>query len=256
MSSPPFVIILMADYGHDPTETALPFQAFQKAGYSITFATESGAIPSCDENMLSGWTQKLLGANQATISAYNDMKSSKEIQSPLSWTAADFDLKRYNLVFLPGGHEKGVRQIIDSASVHKHLAEYVPLTQKPSEHCLAAVCHGVMVLSTARDPGTNKSLVHDKTTTALMHGHEQGIFWATRLWLGDYYKTYGAGSKSVEEAVRECLDDPEKQWKGSLSMAPFVVSDEKYNYVSARFPGDVPDMCEEVVKTVRESVKA
>jgi len=50
----------MADYGHDPTETALPFQAFTSAGYTVHIATENGKSPSCDERMLSGWTQTLL----------------------------------------------------------------------------------------------------------------------------------------------------------------------------------------------------
>ena len=183
------------------------------------------------------------GATQAAITAYNTMKTSLALQSPLSWTSPAFDLKKYNLVFLPGGHEKGVRQVIDSSAVHAHLAAYVPLTKQPSNRAVAAVCHGVMVLSTAKD-AQGKSLIHDKTTTALMGGHEQGIWQATRLWLGDYYKTYGAGSDSVEVAVRKELDDPETQWKGSLGMAPLVVEDERYNYVSARFPGDVERMCE------------
>ena len=135
------------------------------------------------------------GATQAAISAYTAMKTSPAMQSPLSWTSPTFDLKDYNLVFLPGGHDKGVRQIIDSLTVHAHLASYVPLTLKPSKHAIAAVCHGVMVLSTAKD-AAGKSLIHDKTTTALMGGHEQGIWQATRLWLGDYYRTYGAGSDS------------------------------------------------------------
>jgi len=186
------------------------------------------------------------GATQPAISAYTTMKTSPAMQSPLSWTSPTFSLQAYNLVFLPGGHEKGVRQIIDSPTVHAHLASYVPLTLKPSKHALAAVCHGVMVLSTAKDK-EGKSLIHDKTTTALMGGHEQGIWQATRLWLRDYYKTYGAGSDSVEVAVRKELDDEETQWKGSLGMAPLVVEDERYNYVSARFPGDVERMCEVVV---------
>lgn len=59
-SSKPSVIFLMADNGHDPTETALPWQAFEQAGYNIHFATENGKEPNCDERMLSGWTQKLL----------------------------------------------------------------------------------------------------------------------------------------------------------------------------------------------------
>lgn len=175
------------------------------------------------------------------------MKQSPACQNPLSWDK--IDLSSYNLVFLPGGHEKGVRQIIDSPTVHSLLSAYMPLTLKPSAHALVAVCHGVMVLANTKD-ASGKSVLHDKTTTALAGGHEQGIFWATRAVLGDYYKTYGAGSESVEESVKKVLDEPEVQWKGSLGMAPLVVKDERFNYVSARFPGDVPEMVKVVIEMV------
>lgn len=181
------------------------------------------------------------------------MKQSRACQKPLSWD--QLDLSNYNLVFLPGGHEKGVRQIIDSPKIHSLLAAYVPLTRKPSAHALAAVCHGVMVLANTKD-ASGKSVLHDKTTTALAGGHEQGIFWATRAVLGDYYKTYGAESESVEESVKKVLDEPEKQWKGSLGFSPLVVRDERFNYVSARFPGDVPEMCKVLVEMVDGLVKA
>ena len=73
------VLILMADYGHDPTgmyqllafllmeganpktlETIVPYAAFKKAGFDVHFATEAGNSPKCDERMISGMTQKLL----------------------------------------------------------------------------------------------------------------------------------------------------------------------------------------------------
>lgn len=56
----PKVLIPMSDYGHDPTETAVPYTAFKNAGFEVDFATEKGQIPECDERMLKGVTQKLL----------------------------------------------------------------------------------------------------------------------------------------------------------------------------------------------------
>jgi putative intracellular protease/amidase len=56
----PSIVFLMADYGHDPTETAVPYTVFKEAGFDISFATENGAVPSCDDRMLKGWTQLLL----------------------------------------------------------------------------------------------------------------------------------------------------------------------------------------------------
>lgn len=53
-------VILMADYGGDPTEVAVPFTVWQDAGVDVSFATETGMIPGCDRRMCEGLTQKLL----------------------------------------------------------------------------------------------------------------------------------------------------------------------------------------------------
>lgn len=61
------VVFVMADYGHDPTETAVPYTAFKTAGYHVSFVTETGNVPLCDKKMLEGLTQKLLvRARQST----------------------------------------------------------------------------------------------------------------------------------------------------------------------------------------------
>lgn len=132
------------------------------------------------------------------------MAASSEWKTPLSWSKDDFTLQDFDLVFLPGGHEKSVRQVIDSKTVHKLLIDYFPQTKKSSESqskkVLGAVCHGVMVLSEAKDANGN-SPIRDCYTTALPTRFEQLAFWGTRAFLGDYYKTYGAGSENVEESV-------------------------------------------------------
>lgn len=122
-----------------------------------------------------------------------------EFQQPLSWSSPEFSFEPYNLIFLPGGHEKSVRQLIDSQIIHRLLASYFPDTAKPSKKTVAAVCHGVMVLSETKR--RDKSVIHECTTTALPARFEQSAYWGTRLFLGDYYKTYGAGSDDVETSV-------------------------------------------------------
>ncbi|KAF4635703.1 hypothetical protein G7Y89_g2396 [Cudoniella acicularis] len=267
--APPKVLIPMSDYGHDPTETAIPYAAFKKAGFEVFFATENGSTPACDKKMLEGITQKLLGATKTAVEAYKQMSGTPEFRQPLSWSAADFTLDPYNLIFLPGGHDKGVQQVIDSPIIHKHLASYFPTTRKPSIRSVAAVCHGVMVLSKT-DDANGKSIIHECITTALPTRFEQVAFWGTRAFLGDYYKTYGACSDNVEEfvyrlkslgtqtliylQVRKRLDDPNTQYKNSLSMIPFVVQDENYNYISARFPADAQLLAETAVSLVESTI--
>jgi metallophosphoesterase superfamily enzyme len=38
----------------------------------------------------------------------------------------------YDVVILPGGHDKGVKQIIENESLRVHLAEFFPLTKDAS----------------------------------------------------------------------------------------------------------------------------
>ncbi|OAA71667.1 ThiJ/PfpI family protein [Akanthomyces lecanii RCEF 1005] len=233
----------------DVTETAVPFTAFKEAGFQITFATENGKVPQCDVRMLEGITQMILGAKKAVVAQYKNMAESTEWNSPVSWSTPSFSVDEYDLVFLPGGHEKGVRQVIDSPIVHSLLASYFPQTKKPSKKAVGAVCHGVMVLSETKLPD-GKSVLHGVKTTALPTRFEQLAFWGTRLFLGDYYKTYGACSENVEESVTRVLEKPE-DFRNSLAPAPFVVEDDGYNYISARFPGDVDLLGEKLVALVR-----
>jgi hypothetical protein len=132
------------------------------------------------------------------------MAATPEFTKPLPWSSPTFSLSSYNLIFLPGGHEKGVRQLIDSPVMAQHLASYFPQTLKPSNKNVAAVCHGVMSLAVAKlleGEYKGKSILHECETTALPGKFEGVAFWGTRLFLGDYYKTYGVGSDSVETAV-------------------------------------------------------
>jgi len=200
-------------------EVAIPWKHFTDAGFDISCATENGKQPACDEMMLSGMTGKLLGANAAAKDAYKSVvQASLAFQKPQAWTSKAFSLDKFDLVFLPGGHEKSVRQIIDSPVVHQLLCSYFPKTQKPSSKSVAAICHGVQVLAESTFK-SGKSVLHDVKTTALPSFFEQSIYYATKPFLGSYYKTYGPGTPSVQEIVTKRLGDP-SQFCNSLSQTP------------------------------------
>lgn len=203
--------------------------------------------------MLSGITGVLLGANKLSKQKYQSLKTTSEhFQKPLAWTDSSFSLDDYDLVFLPGGHEKGMRQLIDSTRVHDLLRSYFPKTLKPSIKSLAAICHGVQVLAMT-DNGNGKSIICETKTTALPHFMEESIYQATRLFLGDYYKTYGAGTDSVQKIVADSLNDS-AQFVSRTSPAPFVVEDEKHNYLSARFPPDSELLAKKAVELVNSVI--
>ncbi|KAL9118529.1 MAG: hypothetical protein Q9187_004920 [Circinaria calcarea] len=180
------------------------------------------------------------------------MKADEPINEPLKWTDPGFTLDPYDLLFFPGGHEKGVRQVIENPVLRRLLVEYFPQTRKPSQKSVAAICHGVLVLSEATFED-GKSILHDVTTTTLPGAFETTAFWGTKFFLGDYYKTYGAGSDNVETQVKKRLDQPEQQFRRSIAPGPFVVQDEKYNYLSGRFPADAPLLARKAIELVRNN---
>lgn len=65
--------------------------------------------------------------------------------------------------------------------------------------------------------------------------------------MGDYYKTYGAGTDSVATIVKASLADETSQFKNSIDVTrPFVVEDKTYRYMSGRWPGDAKLLAEKM----------
>ncbi|EXF74848.1 ThiJ/PfpI family protein, partial [Colletotrichum fioriniae PJ7] len=195
------------------TKVAVPYQTFKDAGFDVNFATETGSTPRCDARMLEGLSQKLLGAAASTINLYDTMVKSAEMQKPLSWTSLGFTLDDFDIVHIPGGHDKEVRQLMDSTAAQKLLADYFPQTKKPGKKIVSAICHGPLVLCNTKGQDGNSVLYHC-TTTALPGCFESLAYHGTRLFLGDYYKTYGAGTENVEDSMRKAVKDP-SQFKSS-----------------------------------------
>ncbi|KAK1527349.1 ThiJ/PfpI family protein [Colletotrichum costaricense] len=211
-----------------PIQVAIPYQTFKDAGFDVNFATETGSMPRCDARMLEGLSQKFLGAAASTIKLHDTMVKSAEMQNPLSWTSLGFTLDDFDIVHIPGGHDKEVRQLMDSTTAQKLLADYFPQTKKPGKKIVTAICHGPLVLCNTKSQDGNSVLYHC-TTTALPGCFESLAYHGTRLFLGDYYKTYGAGTENVEDSHS------------------FVVEDTEYNYISARFPPDAAKLAEMTV---------
>ena len=105
---------------------------------------------------------------------------------------------------------------------------------------VGAICHGV-VLAARSIAASGKSVLHGRKTTALLRSQELLAWNLTRVYLGDYYRTYPT---TVEDEVTAALARPEDFQHGPLGIASdtperpngFSVVDGRY--VSARWPGD------------------
>ena len=268
------VLIPIPDRDFDPTEVAVSWRVLTRNGHRVVFATESGKPGVADDVMVTGrgldiWSDLpglraipiigfMLRANKDGRDAYRNMVRSNEFQQPVSWAQATLD--DVDALLLPGGHRaRGMRSYIDSDILQRLVVDAFGRGMP-----VAAICHGVLLAARSIDPGTGRSVLYGRKTTALTWAFERSAWNLTRFTrVGDpnYYRTYTEepgqpdGYMSVQSEVTRALQDPTdfcdvkpgspQRWLKTSGMVrdtatnsrpAFVVDDG--NYVSARWPGD------------------
>jgi len=246
------ILIPLPCVGFDPSEAAIPWQLFCRAGFKVMFTTPNGEQAVADQRMLFGTDlgilTSVLAARQDAVDACLEMQSCPEFCSPLAYN--DVNEAEFDALLLPGGHDKAVKDYLESTVLQTIVVEFFNHT-KP----VAAVCHGVVVAARSIDPRTGHSVIHGYKTTSLLKSQELLGYNLTRLWLGDYYLTYP--EITVEDEVRRALCDRNNFIKGPPALfrdSPdklargFVVKDR--HYLSARWPGDVYTLSFEFIKMI------
>ena len=244
------IYFLLPARDYDPTESGLPWLALRDAGIEVRFATPEGEPAFADRRLTDDGFSLLspfLMTKRDPLEAYRRMSADEHFLSPLRHH--EVELGPADGVFVPGGHEKGVRTLIESEPAQRVVADAMA-----RELPLGAVCHGVLLLARARDPETGRSPLYGKRTTALTESMELTAWNLTRLWLRDYYRTY---SRTVQEEVTAALASPSdfdagprlprRDTSGHLERG-FTVRDG--NYISARWPGDCHRIAAEFAELV------
>ena len=248
------VLIPLPSYGFDPSEAAIPWMILTESRIEVAFATPLGQKAAADIRMLKGenlgiW-KSLLMARKDAVDAYKEMEKTAGFNRPISY--ADAKEGDFDALLLPGGHDKGVREYLESGFLQKLVVSFFH-AKKP----VAAICHGVVLAARSIDPETNKSVVHDYKTTSLLKSQEMAAYSLTRLWLKDYYLTYP--EITVEDEVRNILSDQDNYLSGPAPISRddrahldrgFTVLDR--NYLSARWPGDAYSFALALVGMLKE----
>ena len=249
------LLIPIPAYGFDPTEVAIPWKILSENNFEIVFITPQGKKATADTIMLKGdrlgiW-KSVLRARQDAVDAYLEMAKSKSFCNPLKYS--DVQEKDFDAIFLPGGHDKGVKEYLESVVLQQLVVDFFVAKKH-----IGAICHGVVLAARSINPDTGKSVIYNYKTTSLLKSQELLAFNLTRLWLNDYYLTYP--EISVEDEVRSVLSDSNNFLKGSTPLLRdnnehlkrgFFVKDR--NYLSARWPGDVYNFSFAFIKMVRET---
>jgi putative intracellular protease/amidase len=251
--SKPVVLMLLPALDYDPTESAVIWDGLAKAGIDVQFATPSGEPAYADSRLVDGGFSVLspvLMTKPESLSAYRRMTEDPRFRHPCAYDAVDLD--DVDGLFLPGGHAKGVRTLLESS-----VAQQIAVSAFAQNLPVGAVCHGVLLLARSIDPATGQSVLHGRRTTALTESLELTGWRLTRRWLGDYYRTYPTTVQAEVTAALASTNDFERGPRLTmLRDSPnhlgrgFTVRDR--NYLSARWPGDCHRLATEYVDLVLE----
>ena len=232
-------LIPLPKQGFDPTEAAVPWKVLSARGHEVFFATPDGKPASADPIMVTGKglgpLKYVLRADANGRAAYAKMIASEAFRHPITYDEAAEEA--FDALVLPGGHDKCVKPYLESETLQRIAANFMA-ANKP----VGAICHGVLVL--ARAKGANgRSVIHGRKVTSLINRLEMTGYNLTRLWMGDYYRTYP--EITTEDEVRAALASSEdfdhgpggaKRDSMDAPQHGFVVRDR--NLVTARWPGD------------------
>ncbi len=221
----------------DPSEGSIPWKVLTAAGHDVVFATPDGQPARCDDRMLTGrglgpW-RRILGARRDACAAYRELEEAPPFREPVRY--AQLDGASFDALLLPGGHAPGMRVYLEALELQSAVARHMAAGRP-----LGAICHGVVLA--ARSQRDGQSILAGRRTTALTRSMEMSAWRMTRLWLGDYYRTY---PETVEDEVTRAVGAADRFMAGPFALLRdtperldrgFTVRDG--NYLSARWPGD------------------
>lgn len=248
------ILIPLPSYGFDPTEVSIPWKLFIENNFQIVFTTPQGKKAEGDKIMVTGEGlgifKQILKARKDAVDAYMEMYESEEFNNPIKYE--EIVEKEYDSIYLPGGHDKGVKEYLESNVLQSIIPQFFNSNKK-----IGAICHGVILLARSKNPITNKSVLFNYKTTSLLKSQEMLAYNLTKFWLKDYYLTYPG--LTVEEEVISSLKNKTQYIYGTRPMFRDSFNNLKHgmsirdkNYLSARWPGDIYNFSFEFIKMLKE----
>lgn len=233
------ILIPIPDKDFDLTEVAVPWKLFKNKGYKITFATENGNIGQVDPLLIKGVIFGQLGAKPEAIQFFRELEKSDEFKKPIKYE--EIKSEDFDLLHLPGGHAKGMRQYLESKTLQLKVIEFYK-----SNKTIGSICHGGIVLARSINPETGKSIIYNNKLTALTKFLESIAYYLTFWKHGDYYRTY---PEYVQDEIKSNLIE-KSNFKTGFPFKPMVVEDG--NLITARWPLDVYLYTETLIKKLNQ----
>jgi putative intracellular protease/amidase len=235
----PRIIIPIPDRDFDATEVSIPWKMFTQNAFEVVFSTEKGAIGQTDPLLLKGVMFGKLGAKPEAIEAYHQLEKNDNFRNPIPYHELQPD--NYDLLMLPGGHAKGMRQYLENKTLQSKVLSFMENNQ-----LVGAICHGTIVLARTIDPATGKSVLYGRKVTALTKTLEKTAYYLTAWKLRDYYRTY---PQYVEDEVKNELHHVDDFNNGKSPWTPFCLEDG--NLVTSRWPLDAHLFAKTLVRRLK-----
>ncbi len=126
----PKILIPLPCCGFDPAEVAIPWLLLSRAGFDVVFTTPNGDQSSPDIWMLKGIElgifKPVLQTRRDAVEACIEMQSCLSFMTPLKYD--DVNEHDFDALLLPGGHDKGVKEYLESTTLQALVVDFLRLT--------------------------------------------------------------------------------------------------------------------------------
>src|SRR5688500_574663 len=190
------ILVLLAEDGNDPGETAIPVEMLKDAGYEVVFATRSGRASKPDTLSMKSPFLKLARPDAAGQADFKKMMASPEFKDPITFDEA---LRRDDFagLMVPGGEGPGMLPFLDDPKAQAIVREFYA-----KDLPAAFLCHGGLLAARTIDPKTGKSVINgEKVTTIPKAAEKMGV---PAFLLSGRPRVYGAfgGNWAADEMAR------------------------------------------------------
>ncbi len=249
------ILVVLSEWGYWGEELVGPLEAFDVAGYEVTFATPKGKRPhALPASMDANCIDPPLGRSVTTedmARKVRQLEQSDRLDNPVNlsawfpespyWSAPNFlremeayyralegvqrDLATYDALLLVGGSGPLV-DLANNQRVHDLILSFVRMS-KP----IAAECYGVACLAFARDLEDRKSIIWGKHVTghALEYDYKEGTG-----FLGTDFEM-GPPPYPLELILRDATG-PQGQYHGGVGRVTSTILD--YPFLTGRSTQD------------------
>lgn len=246
----PHLAIVLADKGFMLEQVCLPWRYFTDRGFVVEFVIAESIFPprppKPNDSYMTGWKSHVLGASKEILDIYSVLCTLNEFNNPKCYRSNGFTFDNFSAVFITGGRNPFVREMLEDPLLHASLVPYIHScrTIQPDEEVkdnrkikvLGAISQGAAAIFLA-EPNINM-----KSTTI-------------PAWMERSNSFLNPTPDNSTYPYAATIIPKDKYVSGPYRRVAFTYQDENYYYISGRSNKDIGELSKKMYLMYKQAYK-